>query len=62
VGWFDAAGEGELAVALRSGLIAGARAAVYAGAGIVPGSEPDRELAETELKQRSFLRALGVEP
>ncbi len=60
VGWLDAAGDGELVVALRSGVIAGARASVYAGAGIVAGSDPERELAETALKQRTLLRALGV--
>jgi isochorismate synthase len=60
VGWFDAAGDGEFVVALRSGVIRGARATIYAGAGIVAGSDPERELAETALKQRTILRALGV--
>lgn len=60
VGWFDAAGDGELIVALRSGLIAGTRAYVYAGAGIVAGSSAQEEFAETELKQRVLLRALGI--
>ena len=60
VGWFDPAGDGEFVVALRSGVIAGARAMIYAGAGIVAGSDPERELAETALKQRTILRALGA--
>jgi isochorismate synthase len=60
VGWFDAAGDGEFVVALRSGLVEGARALIYAGAGIVAGSDPERELAETTLKQRTILRALGA--
>ncbi|MEG1831973.1 MAG: isochorismate synthase [Burkholderiaceae bacterium] len=60
VGWFDASGDGEFVVALRSGLIAGERAYVFAGAGIVAGSDAEHELAETELKQRVMLRALGV--
>src|SRR5262249_28279536 len=59
VGWFDLDGNGELAVALRSGVIAGNRAHLWAGAGIVAGSGPDRELAETELKLRAMLGALG---
>lgn len=60
VGWFDLDGNGELAVALRSGVIEGNRAHLWAGAGIVAGSDPDRELAETEVKLRAMLNALGV--
>lgn len=60
VGWFDLEGNGELAVAIRSGLLAGERAHLYAGAGIVAGSNPDRELAETDTKLRAMLGALGV--
>jgi isochorismate synthase len=60
VGWFDLDGNGELAVAIRSGVIAGERAQLWAGAGIVAGSDPDRELAETDLKLRAMLGALGV--
>ena len=60
VGWFDLEGNGELAVALRSGVIDGNRAHLWAGAGIVAGSDPDRELAETEVKLRAMLNALGV--
>lgn len=61
VGWFDLDGNGELAVALRSGVIAGSRAFLWAGAGIVAGSDPERELAETEVKLRAMLGALGVD-
>ncbi len=60
VGWFDLEGNGELAVAIRSGLVTGDRAHLWAGAGIVAGSDPDRELAETDLKLRAILGALGV--
>lgn len=60
VGWFDLDGNGELAVALRSGVLTGNRAHLWAGAGIVAGSDPDRELAETEIKLRAMLGALGV--
>lgn len=60
VGWFDLDGNGELAVALRSGVIEGSRAHLWAGAGIVAGSDPERELAETDVKLRAMLGALGV--
>jgi salicylate biosynthesis isochorismate synthase len=60
VGWFDAAGEGEFAVAIRSGVLRGKAAWLYTGAGIVRDSDPDAEYAETGLKQRALLGALGV--
>lgn len=60
VGWFDADGNGEFAVAIRAGVIAHQRAWLWAGAGIVAGSDPDRELAETESKLRAMLGALGA--
>jgi isochorismate synthase len=60
VGWFDLDGNGELAIALRCGVLAGDRAHLWAGAGIVAGSDPDRELAETELKLRAMLGALKI--
>jgi isochorismate synthase len=59
VGWFDLDGNGELAVAIRSGVLVGDRAHLWTGAGIVAGSDPDRELAETESKLRAMLGALG---
>ena len=59
VGWFDLDGDGELAVAIRSGVLVGSRAHLWIGAGIVAGSDPDRELAETESKLRAILGALG---
>ncbi len=61
IGWFDRSGDGELSVAIRSGLLAGREACLYTGAGIVIGSEPAAEYRETAWKQRPFLRALGVE-
>jgi menaquinone-specific isochorismate synthase len=61
IGWFDLDGNGELAIAIRSGVAAGNRAHLWAGAGIVAGSDPDRELAETEIKLRAMLGALGIE-
>ncbi len=60
VGWFDLEGNGELAVAIRSGVIEGERAYLYAGSGIVAGSDPERELGETDVKLRAMLGALGV--
>jgi isochorismate synthase len=58
VGWVDAEGDGEWAIALRCAELRGGRAILYAGAGIVAGSEPARELEETERKFRAFLDAL----
>jgi len=58
VGWVDADGDGEWAIALRCAELRGHRAILYAGAGIVADSDPARELDETERKFRSFLDAL----
>ena len=58
LGWIDARGGGEFFVGIRSALVDGARASVYAGGGIVAGSDPAKELAETELKFRALLDAL----
>ncbi|MGH0036735.1 MAG: isochorismate synthase [Myxococcota bacterium] len=58
LGFVDHRGGGELRVALRSGLLRGRSARLYAGAGIVAGSEPERELYETRLKLRALLAPL----
>jgi menaquinone-specific isochorismate synthase len=58
IGWIDGQGNGEFAVGIRSGLIDSDRARLYAGAGIVFGSQPDKELAEIELKFQALLKAL----
>jgi menaquinone-specific isochorismate synthase len=58
VGWFDHAGDGEFVVAIRSALMDGARARLFAGAGIVEGSAPAEEKAETDLKLAALLEAL----
>lgn len=60
VGWADANG-GELAVGIRSALIEGRSAAVYAGCGIVTGSNPEEEYQESCVKMRQMLTALGIE-
>jgi len=57
-GWVDHHGGGEFFVGIRSALIDGRTATAYAGAGIVAGSEPDKEFAETELKFKALLGAL----
>jgi menaquinone-specific isochorismate synthase len=58
VGWVDADGDGEWAIALRCAELRGDRAVLYAGAGIVAGSDPLLELDETERKFRAFLDSL----
>ncbi|WP_017573653.1 isochorismate synthase [Nocardiopsis halotolerans] len=60
VGWCDADGNGEWAVALRCAEIAGTRARLFAGAGIVADSVPADEAAETGAKFRTMLDALGL--
>lgn len=60
VGWFDERGEGSFVVGLRSALVERHRALVFAGAGIVKGSDPRAEWEETRVKQSSMLRALGA--
>jgi salicylate biosynthesis isochorismate synthase/menaquinone-specific isochorismate synthase len=58
VGWMDGRGDGELAVALRCGLLWEDGARLYAGVGVMPDSDPARELEETELKFKALLTAL----
>jgi salicylate biosynthesis isochorismate synthase/menaquinone-specific isochorismate synthase len=58
VGWIDASGDGEFAVALRCGLLWEDGARLYAGVGVMPDSDPARELEETELKFKALLSAL----
>jgi salicylate biosynthesis isochorismate synthase len=58
IGWLTADGDGAFSVALRAGLITERRAWLYAGAGVVAGSDADAELAETRLKRRAMLAAL----
>ena len=59
VGWIDANGDGEWAVALRCARFDGDTVTAYAGAGIVADSVPERELAETALKFRPIIEALA---
>jgi menaquinone-specific isochorismate synthase len=60
VGWFDRAGEGQFSVAIRSALVKGTDAWLFAGAGIVEGSDPANEYRETGAKQTTMLATLGV--
>jgi isochorismate synthase len=59
VGWMDGRGDGELAVAIRCGLLYEDGARLYAGNGMMPDSGPAAELEETRLKLRALLGALS---
>ena len=59
IGWLGADGDGELMVALRSGLVERTRATLYAGCGIVADSDADREWEESRMKLRAVASALG---
>lgn len=58
IGWLDLNGNCEFIVGIRSALIKGNKARLYAGAGIVAGSQPQQELTEIELKFQALLQAL----
>jgi isochorismate synthase len=58
IGWADSGGDGEISLALRSALLRGGTARLYAGNGIVAGSMEDAELEETRLKLRPLLDLL----
>ncbi len=58
VGWFNHLNDGEMIVGIRSALIEGRIARLMAGAGIVEGSEPDKEMRETEIKLKALLDVL----
>ncbi len=58
VGWVDAEGNGEWGIAIRSAQLSGRTARLFAGCGIVAGSEPAAELAETLVKLQPMRGAL----
>lgn len=61
VGWLDAAGNGEWGIALRGAVIESPTSVrLYAGCGVVEGSVPEAELAETWAKFRPMLESLGI--
>lgn len=61
VGWCDAAGDGRWVVTIRCAEISGNRATLFAGAGIVPGSDPQAEAIETSAKFQTMLSALAID-
>ena len=61
MGWCDSHGDGEWAVTLRCAEVGADSATLYAGAGIVAGSEPQLELLETSAKLRTMLAAMSLE-
>ncbi|WP_229370776.1 isochorismate synthase [Umezawaea beigongshangensis] len=61
VGWTDARGNGEWAVTIRCVELRDRSLRLFAGAGVVPESTPDGEVAETAAKFRAVLRALNIE-
>ncbi|WP_433501317.1 isochorismate synthase [Sphaerimonospora sp. CA-214678] len=58
VGWIDSRGDGEWGIALRCAQISGRRARLFAGCGIMAGSDPAAELAEAGAKFRVMRYAL----
>lgn len=60
IGWFDGSENGTFSVAIRSAVTQHQRAWLYAGAGIVADSDPEKEWSETELKFRPILEALAA--
>lgn len=62
VGWVDGQGDGDWGIALRCGELAPDRRSlrIFAGGGIVAASDPDAELAETEVKLSAMRHALGL--
>jgi menaquinone-specific isochorismate synthase len=60
VGCVDPAGDGDLVVSIRSGVIRGDSAVLFAGSGVVAGSDPRREFEETDWKMGAMMKALAV--
>ncbi|WP_047979667.1 isochorismate synthase [Ornithinibacillus contaminans] len=59
IGWIDSNQNGEFAVAIRSGLIQGNQASLFAGCGVVADSDPEAEFEETSIKFLPMLTVLG---
>ncbi|WP_338471990.1 isochorismate synthase [Niallia sp. XMNu-256] len=59
IGWFDHLGNGDFSVAIRSGLIQGNEASLFAGCGVVEDSLAEMEFEETNIKFKPMLSALG---
>lgn len=60
VGWCDAQGNGEWAIAIRCAEVTGNKVALFAGAGVVSGSSPESEWLETSAKMRTMINAFGI--
>lgn len=60
VGWCDDSGDGEWVVTIRCAEVASHSIRLYAGAGVIAGSSPEKELAETGAKFNTMLNALGI--
>jgi len=60
IGWLSPAGDGDVVIALRCGLVNGRSARLYAGNGIVADSDPEDELVETRWKFLPMLNLLTV--
>ncbi|RBP85763.1 isochorismate synthase [Marinomonas rhizomae] len=60
VGWCDAEGNGEWAIAIRCAEVSDNKVTLFAGAGIVPDSNPESEWLETSAKMRTMLNAFGI--
>lgn len=59
LGWMDYQGNGEFSVSIRSGLVQGKEASLFAGCGVVEDSDANSEYIETKIKFRPMLTALG---
>lgn len=62
VGWIDRSGNADFGIALRGGVLGASlrRIRLFAGCGVVAGSLPDQELAESQTKMHPMLTALGL--
>jgi len=58
VGWMDSSGDGEWALGIRCGRIFGHEASLFAGVGVVDGSDPEAELLETQWKLKPMIDAI----
>jgi isochorismate synthase EntC len=61
IGWLNRDDEGEFVVGIRSALVDGNSATLFAGCGIVGDSDPATECAESDWKLQPMLAALGVQ-
>lgn len=60
IGWTNLKNDGEFVVSIRSGLINKNKLYIYAGCGIVPGSDPKKEFEETQLKAEAIISLFNL--